>query len=199
MTSPFACVDHQALTSLVRSYPLGWLVSHDAATSHSTPVPLVLESDAHGAPVALIGHLARSNPHAAAIERHSDAVILFSGPQGYISPTMVAKPDWAPTWNYTVARFHVRIRLVQDGADAAIRLLARQLEGEGPDAWTPDRVGDRRAALVRHVIAFRAEVLSVDATFKLGQDEGPESFRDIVASHGDPVLTEWMQRYRTEA
>jgi transcriptional regulator len=47
----------------------------------------------------------------------------------------------------------------------------------------------------RRIVAFDAEVRAVDATFKLGQDEQPDVFRQIVAGLESPDLRAWMQRF----
>ena len=64
--------------------------------------------------------------------------------------------------------------------------------------WTVDRMGARYAQLREHIVAFRAHVHAVSATFKLGQDESPGTFAEIVAGHGDAQLVSWMQRFRQD-
>jgi transcriptional regulator len=54
-------------------------------------------------------------------------------------------------------------------------------------------MGARYAQLAQYVIAFRATVREVHAAFKLGQDERPETFAEIVAGV-DPALGAWMTR-----
>ena len=41
---------------------------------------------------------------------------------------------------------------------------------------------------------FEADVVRVRPRFKLGQDERPEIYADIVGHLGDPALVEWMNR-----
>jgi transcriptional regulator len=53
-------------------------------------------------------------------------------------------------------------------------------------------MGDRYDQLVPHIVAFRAAVLSVHATFKLGQDEDDASFAEIVERIDDRALARLM-------
>jgi transcriptional regulator len=189
MDSRFAPRSRADLASLVADYPLAWVVSHDF---QATPLPLLAETDPSGGIVSLLGHFARRNPQVPALEDNPRALILFQGPQGYISPRLVAKPGWAPTWNYAVVRFDVMVTFVPSETDAAVRRLAGHLERDRRNSWQVEELGDRYAQLRERIIAFRAHVRAIDATFKLGQDEDRDTFDEIVAGLGETPLAQWM-------
>src|SRR3546814_18159856 len=98
-------VVHPAIADLIESYPLAWVTSRLGDASIATPLPLVADYDAESRLTAFIGHFALENRHVAALRADARSQILFSGPQPYVSPTHVANRTWAPTWNYSVARF----------------------------------------------------------------------------------------------
>ena len=170
----------QDILALVQAHPLAWLVPRDGDAA-ATPLPLLAECDGEGRITALFGHMARRNPLFAALQAQPRTLVLFQGPQAYVPPRLVAKPDWGPTWNYAVARFDTRVEFVPDETDASLRRLAAHLEQGRAEPWTVERMGPRYAQLREHVIAFRAHVRDVHATFKLGQDETRTSFDEIVA------------------
>jgi transcriptional regulator len=175
------------VVALIGAHPLAWVVSRDF---DATPLPLLAECDAEGRLVSLFGHYARRNPQVAAFERDPGALILFAGPQGYVSPTLVSKPQWGPTWNYAALRIVADIAFVPAETDASLRRLAAHLE---PDhGWQVEAMGDRYDHLIEHIVAFRATVVSCEAMFKLGQDEGDETFAEIVRGHSDPQLVRAM-------
>ena len=178
---------------LVRAYPLCWIVTGDASDRHATPLPLLPEVDGEGRVISLFGHIARSNPQQAVLEKDPRATILCMGPQGYISPQLVSNPTWGPTWNYAVCRFETELRFVPDETDAALSQLAAALEGTAPGSWTPERMGERYYELRKHIVAFRAHVLEVHARFKLGQDENDVVFKEIVEGLADRTLSDWMR------
>lgn len=186
-----------AIAALVEAFPLAWVVSRSGEATLATPLPLCADYDESGRLAAFIGHFALRNRQVEALREDSRATILFSGPSGYISPQHVAEPTWAPTWNYTVARFRARVELDVQGNDAALRRLTDKMECASGGSWTVDQVGqpkyDRMCA---HIIAFRADILSCDANFKLGQDERDGDFATIVAGLGDDPLVEWMLKAR---
>lgn len=195
MSSPFAPRSQSDVLALVQDYPLAWVVSceHNAP---ATPLPLLAECDGDGRIVSLFGHFARRNPQVEALQASPKALILFQGPQGYVSGRLVSKQKWGPTWNYAVARFDVHIEFVPNEIDAALRALAAHLEAGQAEPWTVESMGERYEELQQYIIAFRAHVEHVDATFKLGQDETRETFQEIVAGHGNKDLTGWMRRLR---
>lgn len=188
---------HPAVADLIEAYPLAWVTSRAGDASVATPLPLVADYDAGGRLAALIGHFALANRHVAALRADPRAQILFSGPQAYISPKHVAKRTWAPTWNYMVARFDCRLAFDAQGNDAALRRLTDKMETMCGDGWTVDEVGSPRYDVMKtHIIAFRAEILGCEATFKLGQDEREGDFGTITAGLNDPPLVAWMKRAR---
>ena len=190
IANPFVPRDPSDIPALIAAYPLAWVASPGTAT----PLPLLAETNETGAVVALFGHFARRNAQVAMLERQPQATILFQGPNAYVPARLVSKPDWGPTWNYAVLRFDVEIEFVPDETAASVERLAAALE-HGRDApWTPARMGPRYAALVQHIVAFRAHVRAVDARFKLGQDEDPRHFDEIVAGLDDRALAAWMMR-----
>lgn len=180
------------VAALVARHPLAWVVS-GAPSFHATPLPLVADLDDEGGVAALVGHFALRNPQVEALKAHPRALVLFQGAQGYISPELVTQPQWAPTWNYAVARLEVEVEFAADQNGKALDRLIAHMEGDRPDRWTVAAMGERYEPMSRHIIAFRARVLSCDATFKLGQDERPESLAQILAGHADPELTAAMR------
>jgi transcriptional regulator len=143
---------------------------------------------------ALFGHFALRNPQVALLRRQPEAMILFQGPNAYVPARLVSNPTWGPTWNYAVIRFDVTIELGPAETEAAVERLAAALEADQAEPWTPARMGARRAELVKHIIAFRAHVTAAYPRFKLGQDETPETFGEIVAGLDDRALAGWMTR-----
>ena len=59
--------------------------------------------------------------------------------------------------------------------------------------WSTASLGARYDRMLDQIIAFRAYVRSTEHSFKLGQDESPQGFAEIVAGHGDRTLTQWME------
>lgn len=197
MTGLFVPCSPSDVAELVAAYPLCWLVTGGADDRLATPLPLLPEQDPEtGAVQSLLGHIPRRHPQCKALEVDSRATILCLGPQAYVSPRLVSKPQWGATWNYASCQFEVEVQFVPDETDHALSKLAKALEGKGPGAWTPELMGDRYEPLKAYIIAFRAHVRDARPRFKLGQDEDASTFEEIVDRHPDSQLADWMRRSR---
>jgi len=193
--SPFERFSDADVADLIREYPLAWLCPRNAASAAPSLLPLLAETDDEGHLVALIGHMARRNPLVAGFSGDQAALILFTGPQAYVSHAQVSDPSWAPTWNYAQLRIEATILFQPEGGDEALRLLVEAMERDQPTGWSAAQLGERYRPMERSIIAFRAEVTSVNGRFKLGQDETPARLKEIVARHPDAALVRWMRRF----
>lgn len=194
----FAPKSDEQVLRLVLEHPLAWVVSPDGGAFCARPLPLRPRVGADGRIEALEGHMARSNPLFAALQRDARALLLFSGPQGYISPSWVSNRTWAPTWNYAVVQFVVTVAFDETAArlDAHLHDLADAMERGRPNAWQPSEMGARYEAIKRMIVPFEARVVEQRARFKLGQDERDSVFADITGalsrSDADALLA-WMR------
>lgn len=183
------------LLRLIEEYPLAWIVSVGGVGFNATPLPLLAETGKDGRISALFGHFALSNPHVAMLRAAPRAKIMFTGPHGYISPELVSRPKWAPTWNYATAQFDVEIEFLPEQNAAALERLVTKMEQGRRDPWTIARMGERYAVMVHKIIAFRAHVLTGKGRFKLGQDETPETLAELLAGLDDAALGRWMREF----
>ena len=194
----FAPKSDEQVLRLVLSHPLAWVVSLDGDGFRATPLPLRPRVGAGGRIEALEGHMARSNPLCAALQRDARALVLFSGPQGYISPSWLSDRTWAPTWNYAVVQFLVTLAFDETPArlDAHLQDLVSAMEQGRPGAWQPSEMGARYETLKRRIIPFVATVLEQRARFKLGQDERDAVFAEMTVAlgrSGSDELLAWMR------
>lgn len=123
--------------------------------------------------VAIRGHMARANPHVAALMESPETTIIFHGPDAYVSAQWYtpANPA-APSWNYVVVHVSGRLRFMPE--DEAVSRIVDELvienESRLPAQW--DLAGyspERRAKLLPHIIAFEVPAERVEPKFKLNQ------------------------------
>lgn len=195
----YAPRDWGEVSALIERHPLAWVVSAGAPHLAATPLPLRPILDDGGRVVRLAGHFARRNPQVEALRRAPEALILFTGPQGYVSPSWMQDRTQAPTWVYATAQFRTVLELFDDPARirASLDDLIGAQEAGRPDAWSAEDMGARYERLAAGIVAFEAEVLEVNARFKLGQDEREDVFQDIVQglhATGQADLAAWLRR-----
>ncbi|MDY0748371.1 FMN-binding negative transcriptional regulator [Paucibacter sp. R3-3] len=203
LTSKFDAQSDHDLTDLVAGHPLAWLCSMSASSGlQATPLPLLLKHDEAGRLVAVEGHFARGNTQVEALRRNPEALVLWMGVQGYVSPSWLTDRTQAPSWNYASAQCRVRVRFLDDdeaALSAHLDELARRFEAGRPGAWSVAEMGARLQLLAQRVIAFRAEVVELRERYKLGQDERDDVFGELLAgldgSDGGDPLAGWMRRF----
>jgi len=135
-------------------------------------VPFVL--DEAGATLEL--HLSQKNGLLKHLDGPTDALVVVSGPDAYVSP------DWyegleapVPTWNYVAV--HLRGMLWRCDPDEMPRHLERLAEVHeavlAPKVpWTPAAVPEAQLAAMRAaIVALRLSIASVEGTWKLGQNK----------------------------
>lgn len=191
MSSLFETFDTVDVLDLIQQYPLAWITT---SRSPASLLPLLIERGADGCVSALIGHMARRNPLFEALGMHPRAVILFQGPQGYISPGCVSDRQWAPTWNYAQLQIEADVSFDPRGGNEAIAALLDAMEGSLPNRWDVAEMGERYRAMEQSIIAFRADISVLRGRFKLGQDERPEILAEIIEAHRGTALADWMRR-----
>lgn len=176
---------------LVRRFPLAVLLTSGQGRPLATHVPTVLADDVDGGqPLTadlvgerIYGHLNRSNPHWAALASGGPTTLIFTGPNGYVSPAVYGITPAAPTWNFTAVHIHGTLRLIEEPEDtlriicATVRTLEKRL-GAG---WDMSGSMSYFQTLLPGVGAFAIDIQSVDGMFKMSQEQDP-AVRDRVAS-----------------
>lgn len=187
---------------LIISHPLGLLISMSPEGLFANPVPFLLKRDA-GPLGTLQAHMSRANPQ----WRHVDGqqvLIVFQGPQSYISPSHYATKretgKVVPTWNYVIVQARGVARLRDDAAwlDAQIDALTKAHERQRAQPW---QVSDAPRPFIesqlRGIVGIEIEVTSLDGKWKVSQNR-PEADRRGVAeglAQDDARMAALVQHY----
>ena len=158
---------------IVEQHPFALLVTAGAGGVHATSTPIFFERDDDQG--RLVGHMARRNPHAAALEDGQPALAVFWGPHAYVSSRWYVEKPEVPTWNYVQA--HVRGRLTPiddpDGQLAVLRRSAEILERKGEPPWTLETARERVDFLLPYIRSFAIDIEQIEGVTKLSQTHPP--------------------------
>ena len=109
----------EVLHALVHDQPLGLLITLGEEGLEANPLPFLLDVDASGA-VVLRAHVARGNPVWRNARTDVDTLVVFQGPQAYISPgwypSKAEHGKAVPTWNYITVQARGKL-VVRDDAE----------------------------------------------------------------------------------
>lgn len=186
-------MQQSAFALLLGPYPS----ADPAAGPVATHLPLVV-SDA--GPHGLIeGHLAKANPHWQSLAGH-EALVIFNGPHGYVSPSLYEEELSVPTWNYIAVHAWGTFEQI-DGDDEKDALLKRLIALHDPayaDCWRSLPEGFRRSMLAG-IVGFRIPIARIEGKFKISQNRSPVDRASVRGAHaaGTPdqqELAAWMQR-----
>ncbi len=165
----FKMGDEAEMRSLMRSYDFALLLVPGEPDLAATHIPLRLADERQ----ALIGHVARANPMAKAIQAGKPAIAVFAGPHAYVSPTWYSNPaENVPTWNYiAIHAFGTLVPL--DGEDAERALSAQIADFE--EQWRITDIEEKkRAKLEASIQVFEFEIERLDGKAKLSQNKPVE-------------------------
>lgn len=167
---------------LIRTHPLGLLITAGASGLVANPIPFLIDTDGseHG---TLRCHLARANPQWRDLGAVEECLVVFQGPQDYVTPSWYATKretgKVVPTWNYATVHAWGRPTVIEDAA-----WLRRQLddltllrEGRRPAPWqVGDAPDDFVAAQIRGIVGVEIPIGRIEGKWKVSQNR-PEADR----------------------
>ena len=176
------------LHALLRDHPLGLLVTQDAAGElAANSVPFLLDANPAGGPGILRAHVARANPVWRDARADRDALVVFQGPQAYISPNFYpSKAEHhrvVPTWNYVMVQARGRLRAVDDAPwlRAFVTRLTERHEAPRDAPWAvTDAPADFITTMLRAIVGIEIELTALTGKWKVSQNRSAAD-RDGVA------------------
>ncbi len=179
----------EVLRALVLARPLGLLITQDAAGRlDANPLPFLLDTDPAGGPGVLRGHLARANAvwREARIDR--PCMVVFQGPQAYVSPSGYASKrehgKVVPTWNYVMAEARGSLRAIDDPVWVRA-LVSRLTDRHEATLAAPWSIGDAPVdfveAMLGAIVGIEIVLDSLVGKWKMSQNRSAAD-REGVAS-----------------
>lgn len=197
----FEVTDPDLLYPVIRQFSFATVVTHDGKAPFASHLPMLLDEE--GDAPRLIGHMARANSQWRHFDDGNEALVIFEGPHGYISPAWYETELAVPTWNYVAVHAYGVPKLIEDDA-ALLGLVERAVEyyESGRDEpWKADLPADFQAGLLKAIVGFEIPIARLEGKFKLGQNRPQADIEKSVAalgessSPGDRELAEWMLRH----
>jgi transcriptional regulator len=121
----------------------------------------------------IFGHVSKQNPQQQTFDGAHDAVIVFRGPHGYISPTWYTKTDVVPTWNFAVVHVSGKLRAVSDRKplhDLLAKLIDKNENYLNSGYSFAKLSDDYKFGLMAGIVGFEMEIEAIEGKFKLGQE-----------------------------
>jgi transcriptional regulator len=185
----FRVEDVPQLHALMRARPFATLVSAGPLGLYASHLPTVLKNEGpHG---IIECHLARANPHCKELGQVAEALMIFQGAEGYITPNWYpSKAEHGkvvPTWNYAVVHVYGRPQVMDDAhwLRRHVTELTAQQEGTEPQPW---KVSDAPeafiAGMLRGIVGFRFAITRLEGKWKMSQNRDLQDREGVVKGLG---------------
>jgi transcriptional regulator len=178
----------EVLHELVRTHPFGLLVTQDTQGElAANAVPFLLEHDDAGRAV-LRAHVARANPLWQAARRDVDSLVVFQGPQAYVSPgwyaTKAEHGKVVPTWNYVMVQARGRLQVHEDAPWllSLVTRLTQRHEAALPRPWAvTDAPADFIDGMLRAIVGIEIPVDALVGKWKVSQNRSSADRAGVAA------------------
>jgi transcriptional regulator len=197
----------EAQHALIRSQPLGVLVSKGPDGLEANAIPFLIDASASKLGT-LRAHMARANPQWRSLGAADEALVVFQGPDRYISPNWYAsKRDTGkvvPTWNYVMVQARGRPRVIEDPEwlRAQIEELTRTHEGRRPAPWAvSDAPADFVAMQVKAIVGVEIEIARIAGKWKASQNRPAADREGVIeglTAEGEPMALDMAEIVRGE-
>ncbi|HEX5544944.1 MAG TPA: FMN-binding negative transcriptional regulator, partial [Nitrospira sp.] len=165
----------ETLHELIRAHPLATLITAGPGGLIANFVPFILAD--MGDKGTLRAHIAKANDQVNAIAAGAETLVVFHGPEAYITPSWyVSKKEHGrvvPTWNYAVVQARGTPRVIDDPAwlRTQIGALTASQESQRPEPWNvtdaPEPFIDGQ---MRAIIGVEIPILTIEGKWKVSQN-----------------------------
>ena len=164
------------LKSIILEYPFATLISYSEQGLEATHLPVILNK-ANNQDV-LQGHIAKANPLWENLSDHSDVLVVFNGPNCYISPnhypTKKEHGKAVPTWNYVAVHVKGKLSFINDESWNVTMLekLTNQHEATENNPWS---LSDAPTAYIQKmmpaIVGLEIDITSITGQWKVSQNQ----------------------------
>lgn len=167
----------EVLHDLIDANPLATLVTmtSNGINANHIPLHLVKVKGRHG---TLQGHVARANPVWSEIDNDVEALIIFQGPNSYITPswypTKQEHGKVVPTWNYVTVHAYGKFRVIDDPVwvRSQLELLTAQQEASLDKPWEiADAPVEFTDKMIGAIVGIEILITKLTGKWKVSQNQ----------------------------
>jgi transcriptional regulator len=186
--APFAETRTEEMRAFIERYPLAALVTSGAEGLEATHVPVVMSASENASQGVLRCHLARANPQWKVVESAAPVLLIFRGPEHYITPSWYpSKMDHGkvvPTWNYVAVHVWGKAKLFTEPGEMMRHLkeLTAHNEAEFPRPWAvEDAPADYLQTLAKAIVGVEISIDRIEGKWKASQNRSEADRRGVVS------------------
>ncbi|MBT2735680.1 FMN-binding negative transcriptional regulator [Bacillus sp. ISL-7] len=175
----FKVTNVDEIWDFVQKHSFGTIVTTEQGKPIATHLPLGLNKKDDD--YYITGHLAYGNPQWRTFETCEDGLVMFQGPNAYISSSWYGHEE-VPTWNYQAVHIYGKASILEK--DELIEELTIMLEKyeenrENPVLWdklSPELLENQ----LQGIVGFKIKVEQIQAAYKLSQNRNETDYMNII-------------------
>lgn len=179
----------EVLHRLMHEHPLGALVTLEPDGLNACHIPFEIAPASAEAPHGTLrAHIARNNPLWRNASAAIDALVIFQGPQAYITPSWYAEKQASgkvvPTYNYATVHAYGPLRIVDAAGwlQALLERLSQRHEATRAQPWQlADAPPDYIEKMLGAVIGIEIPLRRLTGSWKTSQNRSAADRATIAA------------------
>jgi transcriptional regulator len=196
--------DRQTVLDFMEAHPFAFITgSYLSGAQVATQVPVLWEE--RNGELFLQGHIMRNTDHYKAWVENPQALVVFTGPNAYVSASWYTNPQIGSTWNYMSVHIQGKMQfMTNEGLMELMRKLTLKFEKGNTQSPTiydnlPARFLDN---MMPAIAGFEIKAKKMENVFKLSQNRDEKSYLHIIskleAQGGNPALIAAEMKKRKE-
>lgn len=173
--------------ALIQDHSLGLLITAGPEGLQANFIPFLIDARASERGT-LRAHLARANPQLRELAAVAECLVVFQGPQTYVSPSLYPTKQETgkvvPTWNYITVHAWGRPQVMDDAAwiRSQVDDLTRHKEAARAAPWqVSDAPEPYLAAQIKGIVGLEIPIARIEGKWKVSQNRNAADQAGVAA------------------
>ena len=175
--------DKETLLNFIEENPFAFLSgSFLSGKQIATQIPILLVEK--NGDLYLQGHLMKNTDHHKAFIENPNALLVFTGPNCYVSASWYTNPQMGSTWNYMSLHIDGKIHFMSnEELIELMRKLTLKFEKGNTNSQTiyDNLPQDYLSKMMAAIVGFEIKADKIENVFKLSQNRDEESYVNIIS------------------
>jgi transcriptional regulator len=194
--------DKEAIFDLIQAYPFAFLSgSFVSGEQVATQIPILMEE--RDGELYFQGHIMRNTDHHKAFVENPNCLIVFTGPNCYVSASWYSNPQIGSTWNYMSVHIQGQVKFMTD--EELVRFMKKLTlkfeKGNTQSQTFYDNLPDHfLSKMMPAILGFEVKANKFENVFKLSQNRDERSYDNIITKlqeiggYSDMIADEMIKR-----
>lgn len=175
--------DKQTILDFIEVNPFAFMTgSFLSGAQVATQIPVLLEE--RNGELFLQGHIMRKTDHHKALLENPNALLVFTGPNCYVSASWYSNPQIGSTWNYMSVHVAGQVDfMTNEELIVFMRKLTLKFEQGNTQSLTfYDNLPDQfLSKMMPAIVGFEIKADKMENVFKLSQNRDEQSYLNIIS------------------